>query len=92
MTQSLTRSILIVNAKGLHARASAKLVATAESFDARLTVSAHGETADARSIMDILTLAAGQGDSVALCAEGPEAAAALAAAAALIEDGFGERD
>ncbi|MCR9268992.1 MAG: HPr family phosphocarrier protein [Henriciella sp.] len=85
-----TRQIEIVNRKGLHARASAKLAELALSLPTIVTVSFEGESADARSIMDLLCLGAGIGSVVSLSAEGDEAAAALDAVAALFQDGFGE--
>ena len=87
-----TRQIEIVNRKGLHARASAKLAELALSLPTIVTVSFEGESADARSIMDLLCLGAGIGSVVSLSAEGDEAAAALDAVAALFQDGFGELD
>lgn len=88
MTCSAT--VEIVNRKGLHARASAKLANLALTLPAKIILSHEDETANARSIMDLLCLGAGKGDTVALHTEGPEAQAALAAVLTLIEDGFGE--
>jgi phosphocarrier protein HPr len=86
----LRAELLIVNRRGLHARATAKFVQCAESFDAAITVSRNGETVGGTSIMGILTLGAGQGTSVVVTAEGPEAADALAAITALVANRFGE--
>ena len=85
-----TRSIEIVNRKGLHARASAKLAELALKLPTIVTVSYEGESADARSIMDLLCLGAGIGTSVELSAEGEQASNALDAVEALFQDGFGE--
>jgi phosphocarrier protein len=90
MTQTLRRMVLIVNERGLHARASAKFVKTAAQFDAAVTVSRDGATVEAQSIMGLMMLAAGQGSMVELAAEGPEAAQALDALAALVENRFEE--
>ena len=84
------RRLTIANQRGLHARASAKFVQLAETFDAEVTVAKDGETAKATSIMGLMMLGAGLGSTVELTAEGAEAAAALAALATLIEDKFGE--
>ncbi len=84
------RQIKIVNRKGLHARASAKLAKLALELPALVTVSFEGESADARSIMDLLCLGAGIGDEVELKADGDAASAALDAVEALFVDGFGE--
>ena len=87
---SETRPIEIVNRKGLHARASAKLAKLALELPAVVTIGFEGETADARSIMDLLCLGAGIGSTVTLSAEGSDTAAAIDAVAALFVDGFGE--
>lgn len=84
------REIEIINRKGLHARASAKLAELALGFKAIVTVSFEGERADARSIMDLLCLGAGIGSKVELSAEGSGSRGALDAVEALFMDGFGE--
>jgi phosphocarrier protein len=84
------REIEIINRKGLHARASAKLADLALSLKTIVTVSFEGESADARSIMDLLCLGAGIGSKVELSADGSEAGTALDAVEALFQDGFGE--
>lgn len=89
-TGTLTREIPIINQRGLHARASAKFVQTIEKFNAEVTVSRCGETVGGTSIMGLLMLAAGVGSTIRVNAKGPEAAAALAAVAALCADKFGE--
>ena len=89
---SVQRRIRIVNRKGLHARASAKLAKLAVTLPAQVYILRNGETANAHSIMDLLMLAAHQGSEVDIKASGPEAAAAVDAVAALIADGFGEHD
>jgi len=85
-----TREIEIVNRKGLHARASAKMAELALTLPTIVTISFEGEEADARSIMDLLCLGAGIGSRVHLSAEGDTAQTALDAVEALITDGFGE--
>lgn len=80
----------IVNKKGLHARATAKFVQCASSFDADITVSRCGETVGATSIMGILTLGAGIGSTITVVAQGAEAQQALKALEALVADRFGE--
>lgn len=87
---SHTRTIRIINRKGLHARASAKLAELALKLPATVTVSFEGERADARSIMDLLCLGAGIGSSVEVEAAGDGADDALDAIEALFTDGFGE--
>ena len=84
------RHIEIINRKGLHARASAKLAELALSLPAIVTLRFEGESADARSIMDLLCLGAGIGSKVELSAEGKDAGSSLDAVQRLFEDGFGE--
>jgi phosphocarrier protein HPr len=92
MSAPLSRTVAIVNRRGLHARASAKVAALARTFDATITVSKDDYSVDAQSIMGLMMLAAGIGSEVCLTAEGAEAPAALAALAALIADRFGEEE
>lgn len=80
----------IVNKRGLHARASAKFVKTANGFDAEVRVAKDGAEVDARSIMGLMMLAAGPGCCIDITAEGPQAEAALAALVALVAARFGE--
>lgn len=82
--------VTVRNRKGLHARASAKFVKCAETFDATLAVSRDGQTVGGTSIMGLMMLAAGPGSQLHIVAEGPEGPEALEAIVALIEDGFGE--
>jgi phosphocarrier protein HPr len=84
------RIVDIVNERGLHARASAKFVKLAGSFDAEIQVAREGQSVDARSIMGLMMLAAGIGSSVEISADGPEAEAALDALCALVANRFDE--
>jgi phosphocarrier protein len=90
MSAPLTREFLIVNKRGLHARASAKFVQTVESFNARIDVTRDGTTVGGTSIMGLMMLAASTGSSIEVSATGAEAAAALEALEKLIADKFGE--
>jgi phosphocarrier protein HPr len=96
-----TARACICNKKGLHARAAAKLVKTASSYDARIEVirlPRAGEEADpaakagATSILSLLMLAAERGVDVELRGEGNQAAEAIAAIVALIERKFDEEE
>ena len=80
----------IVNKLGLHARAAAKLTHLASSFHAEIWISRSGRRVNAKSVMGVMMLAAGQGSTVALEAEGTDADAALAAITQLIAERFGE--
>jgi phosphocarrier protein HPr len=86
----LKTTVDICNARGLHARASAKFVKMASSFDAQINVSRDGTTVDARSIMGLMMLAAGPGCEIEIAAEGPEAQQALDALVELVESRFDE--
>ena len=87
---AVTRELLIVNRKGLHARATAKFVQCVENYQADVTVTRGGETVGGQSIMGILTLGAGRGTAITVSATGPEAAAVVEALAALVANRFGE--
>ena len=80
----------ILNKKGLHARASAKLVEAAARFSSHITVTKDGQTVDARSIMGLMMLAASLGSEILIVAEGPDAEEAMTAILALIDAKFGE--
>jgi len=80
----------IINKRGLHARASAKLVEAAARFKSQITVTKEGQSVDARSIMGLMMLAASLGCEIAITAEGPDAEEALVAILALVEAKFGE--
>ena len=82
----------IINKRGLHARASAKFVKMASTFDAEVKVSKDGQTVDARSIMGLMMLAAGPGCCIEIEAEGPEADPALEALTALVSARFDEEE
>ena len=82
--------VIIRNIKGLHARASAKFVKCAESYDARVTVTREGHSVGGTSIMGLMMLAAGPGSSLHIQAEGPQGPEALQVLVALVEAGFGE--
>ena len=84
------RLLTIVNEKGLHARASAKLVEVVEAHDARCTVSRDGMSASGDSIMGLLMLAASIGTSIEVRTSGPDASALADALEALVADRFGE--
>lgn len=86
----IKREVEIVNRLGLHARAAAKLVHTSGAFQSRMTVIKEGEEVDAKSILGILLLAAGQGSELTIRCEGPDEQEALEAVATLIANRFDE--
>jgi len=84
------REVTIANRLGLHARAAARFVHTANRFRARVTVARNGKVMDGKSILGILLLAASQGSVLELGADGDDEGAAVEALARLVESGFGE--
>jgi phosphocarrier protein len=87
---AISRELLIVNKRGLHARASAKFVQMVERFNAEVWVTRGGETVGGTSIMGLMMLAAGPGTTVVVSAKGEEAQQALDAIAELVASKFNE--
>jgi phosphocarrier protein len=90
MSDTVCRKHRIVNEKGLHARASAKLVEVVEGFDATAEVSRDGLSASGDSIMGLLMLAAAKGTTIEVQTSGPDAEALADAVGALVSNRFGE--
>ncbi|QDY68273.1 HPr family phosphocarrier protein [Qingshengfaniella alkalisoli] len=90
MTTSARRTLKIINEKGLHARASAKLVEVVEAHDARAEVSKDGLSASGDSIMGLLMLAASRGTSIDIVTTGNEAEKLADALEKLVANKFGE--
>lgn len=90
MAERVTRSLRIVNEKGLHARASAKLVEVVEAHDATATVRKDGLDISGDSIMGLLMLAASKGSTIEVITDGAEAKRLADALEALVADRFGE--
>jgi phosphocarrier protein len=86
----LSRTVLIGNRRGLHARASAKFVNLASQLDASIEVEKDGNKVCGTSIMGLMMLGAAMGDSVILHVSGIGAEKALEQLAQLIEERFGE--
>ena len=80
----------IVNRLGLHARAAAQLVQTANRFVADVTISKDGNEVNGKSIMGLLMLAAPIGSTITVTVAGEDAAEAIKIIGQLINDGFGE--
>ncbi len=87
----LERTFLIVNTLGLHARAAAQLVQAANRYKAEVYVEKDDTEVNGKSIMGVLTLAAAKGSEIVVSCDGDDAAEAMAALAAMIENGFGEK-
>ena len=88
----MIKKLEIKNKLGLHARAAALLVQTVNKFDAQVTFSKDGQTADGRSIMGVLTLAATQGSKIQVEATGEDAERAIRAIEKLIDKKFNENE
>jgi len=84
------RRATVVNQRGLHARPAAKFAKLAQGFDADVRVAAKGHNVSALSIMGLMMLGAAPGTELEITATGNDAAAAAAALAAFIDNGFDE--
>lgn len=85
-----SRSVTIVNQLGMHARAAARFVHAAATFQSRILVRRQADEMDGKSIMGLLLLAAAKGTVITISADGPDEASAVAALAELVASGFGE--
>ncbi len=90
MANILRARVTIPNKKGLHARASAKIVEASSRFQSDIHVTKDGVSANGRSIMGLMMLAASMGKEVEITAQGPDASEAMRAILALVEARFGE--
>ena len=86
----IEKEIQIINKLGLHARAAAKLVSTANRFGSRMQLMFGGQTADAKSIMSVMILAASQGSLITVSCEGDDQEQAMQAIEELINGYFDE--
>jgi phosphocarrier protein len=87
---AVSRELLIINKRGLHARASAKFVQTVERFTSEVWVTRGSETVGGRSIMGLMMLAAAPGTTIRVSALGPDADDAIKAITELVESKFNE--
>ena len=87
---AVSKDLLIINKRGLHARASAKFVQMVERFTSEIWVTRGSETVGGRSIMGLMMLAAGPGTTVKVSALGPDAEEAIKAITDLVESKFNE--
>lgn len=86
----INKNTEIINKLGLHARAAAKLVSTANQFSSQVEIEFAGQTADAKSIMAVMMLAAAKGSVINVQASGDDEQNAIAAVCGLIDNYFGE--
>ncbi|KZD12299.1 HPr family phosphocarrier protein [Oceanibaculum pacificum] len=87
---AVSRTLTILNKRGLHARAAAKFVKLADLYEADIQVSKSGTTVSGLSIMGLMMLAAAPGSTIDVTATGPQAAEAVDAIDQLVADKFGE--
>jgi phosphotransferase system HPr (HPr) family protein len=93
MTNSLvTRTVVIQNANGFHARPAERFARQAMQYESRIEVLCRNERIDARSIMLLLTMGATPGTELTIEASGPDAQQAVDALSALVESGFVEEE
>lgn len=86
----LSRQVIVASENGLHARPAGRLAQEAQSFDADISLVLEDQEVDAKSILDILTLAAGPGNVLELRATGDDAEEALKRLEALFASKFAE--
>jgi len=86
----LRREVTIINKLGLHARAAARLVTLASGFESTIHLERNRKKVNGKSIMGVMMLAAGQGATIEIIAEGVDEEAALADLEALVQQRFGE--
>jgi phosphocarrier protein len=85
------RQVLVANQLGLHARPASQIAREAQAFAASINLVGQGQTVDAKSILDVLTLAAGPGSTIEIRARGEDAAAAVDRISELFAARFGEK-
>jgi phosphocarrier protein len=86
----ISKKVIVVNALGIHARAAAKLSKLAQTASSNVWVTRDGQTVDASSILDILTLACAQGTTITLEIDDPADKGVLIKIEQMVAGGFGE--
>lgn len=90
MSETVQRTLEILNERGLHARAATKLVHVASRFGCEVILEKEGQRANAKSVMGVLLLCGAKGTYISVVAEGPDAAEAVEAIERLVLERFGE--
>lgn len=85
------RQVLVANQLGLHARPASQIAREAQAFAASISLVGQGQSVDAKSILDVLTLAAGPGSTIEIRASGEDAEAAVERISGLFAARFGEK-
>ncbi len=88
----LKQTLTIVNKLGLHARAAAKLVKLASTFESQIQVKRQQREVNGKSIMGVMLLAAGKGTEIELIVDGTDEVTSMAQLCELIKSGFGEEE
>jgi phosphocarrier protein len=88
----LEKEVIIVNKLGLHARAAAKFVTLASSFNSEIDISRDGQTVNGKSIMGVMMLAASRGSSIVIRVNGHDEEEAAASLEELVQNRFGEQE
>lgn len=83
-------TVLLNNEEGLHARAAATFVRASNKFTSEITLRAHGEEVNGKSIIGIMSLGAYSGEEVVISADGPDAEEAIRMLTKLVKDNFAE--
>lgn len=86
----ISKELTIINKLGLHARAAAKLVSLASTFDSDIRVAKDGKSVNGKSIMGVMMLAASQNSNITITADGEDEQSAVDKLEALVADRFGE--
>ena len=87
----ITKKLMILNKLGLHARAAAKVVSTANQFESTIIITKDGKNADARSIMKLLMLSASQGSRINIEVDGTDQKDAMKSIEKLFNNKFDEQ-
>jgi phosphocarrier protein len=88
----LKETLTIVNKLGLHARAAAKLVKSASSYESDIFLKRQQREANGKCIMGVMMLAAGKGTEIELVVSGDDEQSAMSELKNLIQSGFGEEE
>jgi phosphocarrier protein HPr len=88
----ISREITIINKLGLHARAAARFVSLASSFESNIRVTKDGKTVNGKSIMGVMMLAASQNSTITITTEGDDESTAMKSIVDLINKRFGEEE
>jgi len=89
--EQCVRQVLVTNQLGLHARPASQIAREAQAFAAQIVIAGQGQSVDAKSILDILTLSAAMGSTLEIRASGADAAQAVDRLTELFAAKFGER-